>query len=97
MEIAKPIFKEPAENHTDFIARMSTTKTIDKYKEMLEELFLVRNPKFKFIPDHETEFVSFLKERNKFCFVVWDKFKLWITNKKQLFKHFFVFIDRFCG
>lgn len=63
MEIAKPIFKEHAENHTDFVARMSPTKTIDKYKEMLEELFLVRNPKFKFIPDHETEFISFLKER----------------------------------
>src|SRR3989339_356074 len=63
MEIAKPIFKEPTENHTDFIARMSPVKTIDKYKEMLEELFLVRNPKFKFIPDHETEFISFLKER----------------------------------
>lgn len=62
MEIARPIFKETTESYNDFIVRVSPVKTIDKYKEMLEELFLVRNPKFKFTPNHDAEFKLFLDE-----------------------------------
>lgn len=62
METMTPIFKKSDETLSDFSSRYAPTRTIDRYKEMLEELFLVRNPRFKFIPNHDVEFAAFLEE-----------------------------------
>ncbi len=60
MDTQRPIFKAKDERLEDFREQHSPLRTIDRYQEMLEELFLVRNPKFKFAPDHSEEFARYL-------------------------------------
>jgi hypothetical protein len=62
MDEIKPIFKERSASIEDFRGSHKPTREIDRYEEMLEELFLVRNPRFKFVPDHAKEFAAFLEE-----------------------------------
>jgi molybdopterin/thiamine biosynthesis adenylyltransferase len=38
------------------------SKVVDFYKELIEELFLIRNPKFKFIQEYKTELNEFIKD-----------------------------------
>lgn len=92
MEIVQPIFKEAKETLVDFTGRTSPLKTIDKYKEMLEELFLVRNPKFKFIPNHDAEFEIFLNEHKgnaelteagKWVFFPWNGILMHILSDEE--------------
>ncbi|OGG47634.1 hypothetical protein A3D66_01230 [Candidatus Kaiserbacteria bacterium RIFCSPHIGHO2_02_FULL_50_9] len=40
-------------------------KTMDTYKEQLEELFLIRNPRFKFNNDYQQDFRQFLEEHSQ--------------------------------
>lgn len=42
-----------------FKKRLSPKTTLDKYNLLLKDLFLIRNPKFKFIPEYKDEFVKF--------------------------------------
>lgn len=59
----KPIqLKKGEEAMEDFKGRYEIIETIDTYDELLEELFLIRNPRFKFIPDHKNEYESFKTE-----------------------------------
>lgn len=45
-----------------FRERLSPTTTVDRYDLLLEDLFLIRNPRFKFIPDHTAEVQAFTEE-----------------------------------
>ncbi len=40
-------------------------KLVDGYEEQLKELFFIRNPKFRFLTDYETELNEFLKVETK--------------------------------
>lgn len=60
MNTDAPIFKKKDQALADFITAYNPTHIIDKYEEMLDELFLVRNPRFKFEPDHKKDFGEFL-------------------------------------
>ena len=62
MDNATPIFKKNGQSLKDFVDTYKPITTIDKYEDMLDELFQIRNPKFKFIPDHTKEFAEFLTE-----------------------------------
>ncbi|HEV3245106.1 MAG TPA: ThiF family adenylyltransferase [Candidatus Paceibacterota bacterium] len=48
-----------------FTARVVPVRTVDPLDELLEDLFLIRNPRFKFIPDHKTELAAFVAEYKK--------------------------------
>jgi len=62
MDLIKPVFKGKTESIKEFTRRVGATKVIDKYEEMLLELFLVRNPPFKFNPNYQDAFAVFMKE-----------------------------------
>ncbi len=59
MDTITPVFKDKNVSLEEFKKKVDPTRTIDRYEEMLEELFLVRNPKYKFIPDHKDDFKKF--------------------------------------
>jgi len=50
------------ETLADFGKKNKVSRTIDAYEEILEDLFLIRNPRFKFQRDHAAEFEAFLAE-----------------------------------
>lgn len=65
-----------------FRDRLQPSATIDRYDLLLEDLFLIRNPKFKFIQDHTTEVKAFseeycagkpLEEVGEWFFFPWNK------------------------
>lgn len=59
----KPIIFDPKiESLNDFKNRYPTDNTIDNFGELLEELFLIRNPKYKFNPNYRADFEIFSKE-----------------------------------
>ncbi len=45
-----------------FRERLKPTTIVDRYDLLLEDLFLIRNPRFKFIPDHTKEVEAFTRE-----------------------------------
>lgn len=45
-----------------FRDRVQPSVTIDRYDLLLEDLFLIRNPRFKFVPDHTKEAEAFARE-----------------------------------
>jgi len=45
-----------------FRDRLNPTTVIDRYDLLLEDLFLIRNPRFKFIKDHVAEVAAFTEE-----------------------------------
>ncbi len=58
----KPIiFDSSQENLESFKNRNIIVKTVDIYKEQLEELFLIRNPRFRFDKNYQVEFEQFSK------------------------------------
>jgi hypothetical protein len=56
----KPIFVHT--NLEEFRKSNEIIATIDTYEEQLEDLFLIRNPQYKFNKDYQADFKSFLKE-----------------------------------
>lgn len=59
----KPIkLERNIESFEEFKNKVRPGKILDFYKELLEELFLIRNPHFKFNPNHKEEFEQFLTE-----------------------------------
>ncbi len=42
--------------------RLQPSKVVDRYDLLLEDLFLIRNPRFKFIRDHSEEVKAFTEE-----------------------------------
>lgn len=79
----KPIiFNNKIENFEDFKKRFQISKIIDTYEEQLEDLFLIRNPKYKFINNHQQDFEKFLQEYKReksfselgeWVYFPWDK------------------------
>lgn len=45
-----------------FIASFKSARIVDAYADQLHELFLVRNPKFRFIPEHKSEAAAFIRD-----------------------------------
>ncbi len=63
MNNLKPIKFNPAEEKfEDFKSRVAPIEVIDTYREQLEDLFLVRNPKYKFDKNYQVDFENFLQE-----------------------------------
>lgn len=50
------------ESFADFKNRLQPTTVIDRYDLLLEDLFLIRNPRFKFVKDHEADVKAFADE-----------------------------------
>jgi len=66
---------------------------VDNYKDQLEDLFLIRNPKYKFIKDYQKDFKSFVKKflKNKsiedsgnWIYYPWNKTLLHCLNENYL-------------
>jgi len=59
----KPIYFDPnRETLQEFKIRVSPRQVIDAYKELLEELFLIRNPQHRFHPNYKEPLEQFLIE-----------------------------------
>lgn len=59
----KPIIFELGSQDLEAIkAKYSAERVIDAYKEQLEDLFLIRNPRHKFSPDYTEDFSAFMQE-----------------------------------
>lgn len=59
----KPIeFNSKEEKFEDFKKEVAPIEIIDTYREQLEDLFLVRNPKYKFDKNYQGDFEKFFKE-----------------------------------
>ncbi len=59
----KPIQWDKAnESLEDFRKKLDIDAEIDKYDELLEDLFLIRNPRFKFEPSYKKELEEFINE-----------------------------------
>jgi len=76
------IFNLETKSLSDIKREYKINQIIDTYKELLEDLFLVRNPKYKFENNYQKEFNNFLKEHSRgksleFCgnwvFFPWSK------------------------
>ncbi len=50
------------ESFSTFRDRLQPSAIVDRHDLLLEDLFLIRNPRFKFIKDHATEVKAFTKE-----------------------------------
>jgi molybdopterin/thiamine biosynthesis adenylyltransferase len=50
------------ESFSEFKNRIQPSVIVDRYDLLLEDLFLIRNPKFKFIQDHTNEVKEFTQE-----------------------------------
>ena len=59
----KPIqWDKVNESLESFKNKLDIDAIIDKYDELLEDLFLIRNPRFKFQPDYKKELEDFINE-----------------------------------
>lgn len=55
-------FDPSRESLDDFKARVAPRTVIDRFDDLLEDLFLIRNPRFKFIREHAQEASAFADE-----------------------------------
>ena len=59
----KPIQWNKSEGSLEeFKKRLEIREIIDAYDALLDELFQVRNPKYKFIPEHKEDCAAFKEE-----------------------------------
>ncbi|HAL24175.1 MAG: ThiF domain-containing protein [Candidatus Wolfebacteria bacterium GW2011_GWE1_48_7] len=59
----KPMqWNKATESLEDFKAKLEIREIIDAYDALLDELFQVRNPKYKFIPEHKEDCAEFKEE-----------------------------------
>ena len=70
------------ESFSAFRDRLQPSAVVDRYDLLLEDLFLIRNPRFKFIKDHANEVRAFteeycggkpLEEVGEWFFFPWNK------------------------
>ncbi len=52
----KPVLKEAIDTPENLFSSYEISRSLDLYDELLEELFLIRNPQYKFNPNYTTEF-----------------------------------------
>ena len=79
----KPVIFDPQkESLADFSGRFPLVGTIDRYAEQLREIFLIRNPRYRFQPDYEKECAEFtqthlngksLQEMGSWFYFPWSK------------------------
>ncbi|HVM77214.1 MAG TPA: ThiF family adenylyltransferase, partial [Candidatus Paceibacterota bacterium] len=64
MGVAKPIIYNPQQESVEaFSKKYPVARVVDYYeKELLKELFLIRNPQFRFNPNYAEAFEAFKKE-----------------------------------
>lgn len=55
-------FDSSRESLTAFRKRVQPAAVVDRYDLLLEDLFLIRNPRFKFVKEHKSEVEAFTKE-----------------------------------
>lgn len=55
-------FDATRESLDEFKARLDVREVVDRYEDLLEDLFLIRNPRFKFIREHASEVRAFIDE-----------------------------------
>lgn len=55
-------FNREKESFLNFRSRVQPTCIVDRYDLLLEDLFLIRNPRFKFVKDHKKELSIFSEE-----------------------------------
>ena len=80
----KPIILDrKKENLEDFKKRLDISQIIDAYKEQLEDLFLARNPQYKFNRNYQDDYAKFYKEHitgktaedvGEWVYFPWNKF-----------------------
>jgi molybdopterin/thiamine biosynthesis adenylyltransferase len=62
----KPIIFSARKYSLDFLKKkLKVTKVIDTYRLQLEDLFLIRNPRFRFNKNYQKDFAKFVKEHTK--------------------------------
>jgi molybdopterin/thiamine biosynthesis adenylyltransferase len=62
----KPIIFSARKYSLDFLKkRLKVTKVIDTYRLQLEDLFLIRNPRFRFNKNYQKDLTKFIKEHTK--------------------------------
>jgi molybdopterin/thiamine biosynthesis adenylyltransferase len=62
----KPIIFNARKYSLDFLKkRLKVTKVIDTYRLQLEDLFLIRNPHFRFNKNYQKDLTKFIKEHTK--------------------------------
>jgi len=75
-------FDSARESFEEFSARLKSAVIIDRFPELLEDLFLIRNPRFKFIKDYAAELAQFtaayaggraLEERGEWFYFPWNR------------------------
>lgn len=71
--------------------KLKIRKVIDKYKEQLEDLFLIRNPKYKFIKNYQGDFEKFIKNKilekeGNYIFFPWNHILVHLLEEKLLFE-----------
>lgn len=72
-------------------SKLKPARIINNYKLQLEDLFLIRNPKYKFIKDYQKDLNKFLKRFNlahkgNYVFFPWDKTLIHILEESLLFE-----------
>lgn len=80
---AKPIPFDPKKETVDeFSRRIPVWQVVDRYAELLEELFLIRNPKYRFDKNYKDEFKKFaaahadknsLEEVGRWFYFPWNR------------------------
>jgi molybdopterin/thiamine biosynthesis adenylyltransferase len=60
MGSALVLFDPSRESFPAFVKRLAPRRTVDAYRELLRDLFLVRNPRFKFMPPKPEEVETFI-------------------------------------
>jgi molybdopterin/thiamine biosynthesis adenylyltransferase len=62
----KPIIFSARKYSLDFLKKkLKVTKVIDTYRLQLEDLFLIRNPRFRFNKNYQKDLTKFVKEHTK--------------------------------
>lgn len=81
------IFRATKFDLKTLVKRLKPRKYFDLYKTQLEDLFLIRNPKYKFIKNWENDFEKFIKNFRKtgnYIFFPWNKTLIHILEEKLL-------------
>lgn len=92
IKIKNPVIFDPKIKKMDYIKlQYKVNEIFDTYTEQLEDLFLVRNPKYKFNKNYKKDFKKFIKEHSKnnslqncgkWVYFPWNKFLVHYLDDK---------------
>ncbi|GIW65569.1 MAG: hypothetical protein KatS3mg094_088 [Candidatus Parcubacteria bacterium] len=75
--------------------RLNPSEIIDNYEKQLEDYFLIKNPKYKFIKEYQQDFENFLKKKlknktldkvGKWIYFPWNKKLIHCLDEKEFFE-----------